>query len=184
MRVNSKKLNSKISVWLSAIVFVLSMLPIWYLAFYAAPMGDDLGYGTLTHQTWLATHSVIEVLKAALETSRSFYQTWNGDWFTVFLFALMPEVFASGTYWITAILFTIFFSIALTLFLYEICVKLLGMEKSLFIVLNCLVLFLSFQFVPSLSIMSYWYVGAVHYIYPHVFMLLALREPFNFLPEW
>ena len=43
------KLNNKVFAWCAVLLFFLSMLPIWYLGFYARPSGDDYGYSALTH---------------------------------------------------------------------------------------------------------------------------------------
>lgn len=155
------------------IIFVASMLPIWYLAFFAAPTGDDYGYGVLTHGAWLDTHSVWAVLKAGVETSKRFYQSWNGDWFTVFLFSMMPDVFMPGTYWIACLLMTAVLIGATSYFLYVILVKIFGMSTEYYVMIDVIVLLLSYQFIPSMKIGVYWYTGAVHYILPHAVLLLG-----------
>lgn len=62
----------------------ISLLPILYLCRYVHATGDDYGYGTLTHAAWLDTHSLIEVLKAAVETVKDYYGAWQGTWWSVF----------------------------------------------------------------------------------------------------
>ena len=65
----------KLAEWISikkiaaavGIAFLASMVPNWLLAFIARPSGDDYGYSAASHQTWLHTHSVIEVLRTGLE---------------------------------------------------------------------------------------------------------------------
>ena len=71
------KLNNNVFAWMAACLFFLSMLPIWYLAFYARPSGDDYGYSALTHAAWVDTHSLIKVLEAAVETVINNYNSWN-----------------------------------------------------------------------------------------------------------
>ena len=62
-----KKLADWISIKKIAVAvgfaFFASMVPNWLLAFIARPSGDDYGYSAASHQTWLHTHSVIEVLR-------------------------------------------------------------------------------------------------------------------------
>ena len=48
------------------LIFILSMLPILYLSFYAAPSGDDYGYSILTHAAWLETGSLWAVMETGL----------------------------------------------------------------------------------------------------------------------
>lgn len=173
--------NKKKVALIFGVFFVISMLPIWYLSFFAAPTGDDYGYGVLTHGAWLDTHSVWQVLKAGIETSKSFYQSWNGDWFTVFLFSLMPDIFVPGTYWIACLFMTAALIGATSYFLYHILVKIFGLPKEYFIMIDMIVLFSSYQFIPSMKIGVYWYTGAVHYILPHAILLLGWCWLFSFL---
>ena len=101
-------------------MLVLSLVPILYLAGYARPSGDDYGYSVFTHAAWVDTHSLVEVFKAAVHTVKGMYQAWNGDWFTVFLFSLMPEVFAPYTFWIVPYFMVGVTVLGTTVFLHEI----------------------------------------------------------------
>ena len=106
-----KKLAEWISIKKIAVAvgfaFFASMVPNWLLAFIARPSGDDYGYSAASHQTWLHTHSVIEVLRTGLETTKQMCQVWNGDWFSVFIFTLMPEVFVYRSFWIVPVFWTL-----------------------------------------------------------------------------
>lgn len=172
--------NHKTLAWCSVVIFVFSMLPVWYLAFYARPSGDDYGYSVLTHAAWLDTHSLWEVCKAGAATVKKFYIGWNGDWFSTFLFSLMPEVFAPWSFWTGVILMTLLLIGSTTVFCYELMVKNMRMPAEDFVILDMLLLFMSYQFIPSTAIGMYWYVGAVHYIMPHSAALLAIAATFRF----
>ena len=105
----------KLAEWISikkiaaavGIAFLASMVPNWLLAFIARPSGDDYGYSAASHQTWLHTHSVIEVFRTGLETTKQMCQVWNGDWFSVFIFTLMPEAFVYRSFWIVPVFWTL-----------------------------------------------------------------------------
>ncbi len=99
-------LSNRIIAYISMGTFLLSMIPIWYLAKYARPSGDDYDYSILTHAAWTSTHSLFAVGKAALETVEKFYAEWNGNWCTVFLFSFMPEVFVPWSFWIVPFFMT------------------------------------------------------------------------------
>lgn len=145
-------IDNKMIAALSIFLFVLSMIPIWYLGHYARPSGDDYGYSVLTHTAWLETHSLIEVFRAGIATVKQFYNAWNGDWFTTFLFSLMPEVFAPYTFWTVTYMMTGILIICMTLFLYEICVRILKMPVRDFVIYDMIILFVSYQFMPSAKI--------------------------------
>ena len=49
--------------------FLAGLVPVLYLAGYVHATGDDFGYGTWTHAAWVDTHSLLEVFRAALQTS-------------------------------------------------------------------------------------------------------------------
>lgn len=180
MRKIVRKLDNKKIAVCSVILLLLSMLPIWYLAKYARPSGDDYGYSALTHAAWLDTHSIWAVFGAAVQTVKQNYMSWNGDWFTTFLFSLMPEVFAPWTFWIVPFIMTGALIGGTSVFLYEVCVKMIGMAKEDFLIFNSIVLIASFQYIPSTAIGMYWYVGAVHYILPHMAALFALVAAWRF----
>lgn len=168
------KLNNKVFAWCAALLFLGSMLPIWYLAFYARPSGDDYGYSALTHAAWLDTHSFIEVLKAAIQTVVNNYYLWNGDWATTFLFSLMPEVFVPYSFWIVPFIMTGFVIVSTLVFMHEICVKLVKLPMADCIIYTSLILLTAYQFIPSTAIGMYWYVGATHYMIPHAVGLLGI----------
>ncbi len=161
-------------------MLVLSLVPILYLAGYARPSGDDYGYSVFTHAAWVDTHSLVEVFKAAVHTVKGMYQAWNGDWFTVFLFSLMPEVFAPYTFWIVPYFMVGVTVLGTTVFLHDVLVETAGIGREYMVILDALVLIASFQFIPSTAIGMYWYVGAMHYMVPHAVALFALVSGFRY----
>ncbi len=162
------------------LIFTLSMLPILYLSFYAAPSGDDYGYSILTHAAWLETGSLWAVIKAGFVTVRKFYVGWNGDWFTTFLFSLMPEIFKPGIVWVGIFVITAFFIWGNFFFAKEMLNHQLGMAGKYGITLTCILLFLDYQLIPSTAIGMYWYVGAMHYMMPHAAVLVAIALAFRY----
>ena len=129
-----KLTNSKCIAALSLGIFGISMLPIWYLAFYARPSGDDYGYSALTHAAWIESHSMLEVFMAAIETVKRNYVGGNGDWFTTFLFSLMPEVFVPYSFWIVPFIMTAAVISATFYFMHEVCIKRIGMPLSYWLI--------------------------------------------------
>ncbi len=175
--------DRKIAV-LSIIILGISLVPIFYLAPYARPSGDDYGYSVLTHAAWQNTHSLIEVFKAAIETVKQMYRGWNGDWFTTFLFSLMPEVFVTYSFWIVPYIMVGAFLLGTGVFLYYVSVKIIGLKVEYSLLFISLLSLVSIQFIPSTAIGMYWYVGAVHYIIPHMLALLALTFGFRYCKTW
>lgn len=127
-----KKLTEWISIKKIAVAvgfaFFASMVPNWLLAFIARPSGDDYGYSAASHQTWLHTHSVIEVLRTGLETTKQMCQVWNGDWFSVFIFTLMPEVFVYRSFWIVPVFWTLAMIAATYYMVHEVFTNYFGLK--------------------------------------------------------
>lgn len=165
---------------LTIILFLISLIPVLYLAKYARPSGDDYGYSILTHAAWKETHSLIEVFKAGIQTVKQMYYGWNGDWFTTFLFSLMPEVFVTHSFVIVPYIMVGALILGTAVFLYYALVKIGGISWEYTAIFLSLLLFISIQFIPSTAIGMYWYVGATHYIIPHMLALLALTAGLAF----
>ena len=56
---NKNNADRKYLTYLAGVVFLLSLLPILYLAGIDRASGDDWGYGLLTHRAWMETHSCV-----------------------------------------------------------------------------------------------------------------------------
>lgn len=169
-----KGLYNKISRFLSVKLmflagtgaFVLLMLPLCYLSFVNRASGDDYGYGVFTRAAWVSSHSLIQVFKASIQTIRSLYYSWQGTWFSIFVFSLQPEVFSSHAYVITAFLMLVLLAgSSIFLFKYIFMIK-FGFDKwsCYFIVL--LYLILTIEFIPGIKSAFFWYNGTVHYMLP------------------
>lgn len=163
-----------IKAGLSIFIFVLSILPILYLARYVHATGDDYGYGVFTHAAWLDTRSLIEVLKASFRTIGKYYKGWQGTWFSIFLFSIQPEVFSPEAYWIVPVIMLFFIIVGTTLPLFYFLIKKVGITKNSFVIIDCAVLFLMIQFFPSTKSGIFWYNGAAHYIIPYFLAMLSI----------
>lgn len=166
--------NSKMFSKVISLLFLISMFPNWCLAFIARPAGDDYGYSAATRQAWLKTHSLVEVIKTCLETTKEMCNIWNGDWFSVFVFTFMPEAFVHRSFWIVPVFWSLA-TISATIFLfYQLFTKILEIKWYESLTISMLVLLMSYQWIPSSGIVLYWYVGVIHYIMPHVIAVFLL----------
>lgn len=152
--------------WVAIAVFLLLLLPLCYLSFVNRASGDDYGYGILTRSAWITTHSLLEVGKAAWNTIKNYYYTWQGTWFSVFLFSLQPEVFHEDAYVIVVFL-VLFLWIGSTFLLFkEILYKRLKMDVWSCCLCAVILLILGIEFIPNTRSSIFWYNGAVHYTVP------------------
>ena len=156
------------------LAFLAGLVPVLYLAGYVHATGDDFGYGTLTHAAWLDTRSLSEVFRAALQTIRHYYGGWQGTWFSIFLFTLQPEVFSPDAYWIVPILMIVLTVAGVSIAGHYFLVRKAGFSRIGFLALDCLLLFILIQFVPSTKSAIFWYNGATHYIIPFFLALVVI----------
>lgn len=189
MRIEEKSVRMKLDREKSKAVFVvflfiLSILPILYLVQYVHATGDDYGYGVLTHAAWLESHSLTEVLKASFKTIHKYYIGWQGTWFSIFLFTLQPEVFSPHAYWIVPILMLSLIIIGTTVLVHYFLVRKIGMRKSSFIIIDCLILFLMIQYFPSTKSGIFWYNGAAHYVVPYFLAMLSVYYFIHFIDSY
>ncbi len=167
-------LNGRMLLWVLLVIFILSLVPVLGLAGVNHATGDDLGYGRLTREAWLTTHSQVAVLQAAAETVKQYYYSWQGTWFSIFLFALQPEVFSHKAYVIVPFLMLGIWLGATWLLTRYLLVKKAGFSRNAFGILFVLFAMLGIQFVPSTKSAIFWYNGTAHYVVPYALALLGI----------
>lgn len=142
------------------------MLPVLYLSFVNRATGDDYGYAVYTRAAWMETHSLIEVLKGSWRTIVQSYYSFQGTWFSLFLFSLQPEVFSDGAYVIVAFLM-LFLWTGSTFYLFAALLRsLFGVDKWSYMLITLIFLIISIEFIPSTRSSIFWYNGCVHYMLP------------------
>lgn len=160
--------------WMAIVGFIFLLLPICYLSFVNRATGDDYGYGIFTREAWVTTGSLLKVMEAAGRTVKHYYYTWQGTWFSIFVFSLQPEVFHEHAYVIVVFLM-LFLWIGSTFLLFN---KVLHKELSMDIWSCCLVtiifLIISIEFIPNTRASIFWYNGTVHYMLPFTMCQLLI----------
>ena len=170
--VNMRNIRAPLT-WAAVIVFILSLLPIFALAGVDRASGDDWSFGLLTHLAWMDTHSVVRVLQAAFASVKKYYFSWQGTWFSVFLFSLQPEVFSHDAYWTVPVLMTGLLTGSVSDFLYCLLVRLLHISRRDFLLIDAAILLVLIQFVPYQTSAVFWYNGAAHYTVPFALVMFA-----------
>ena len=80
----SLSLNGRLCLIMS-IIFIFSLIPLLHIGLYAHAAGDDYAYGLAAHLCWKETHSLPAVIQTVFENTKSYYQTWQGTWSSIFL---------------------------------------------------------------------------------------------------
>lgn len=156
----------RIAAWISILIFILLMLPVVYLSFVNRATGDDYNYGIYTRAAWVGTHSLAEVCRQAWRTVKQFYISWQGTWFSIFLFTLQPEVFSDNAYVIvTFLMLFVWIGSAFYLFRRILC-RNIGLNRWSYLLITVCFLIISIEFIPSTKSAIYWYNGCAHYMLP------------------
>lgn len=164
----------KIYYLLIIAIVVVSMIPLVAISRYDCPSADDYNYAITTVKAWNTTHSVAEVLKAAVQTSVEFWNTWQGLYVSAFLLSLQPAIFGGKWYALTGIIMlmlivgsTVFFSSYLLKRLFKRDI-LEGMT------IGFVMSFLMVQYMPSCVEGLYWFNGAVNYGFFYAVLLIYI----------
>lgn len=166
----SNKIIDIIIILIAAIVTLILLVPIIRVGLHNYATGDDYKFSIYTHQG-LRDSGIIGALLGSLKMVGYTYETWQGTWFTIFLFSLAPQNFGAGMY-----ACTVFISLgALLLAEYTIIKRYLYNEYKfsmttvtafVFMVFN-----ISVQYIPRTTSGIFWFNGVMHYTIP---LLIAL----------
>lgn len=85
-RFENDKIEAVILV-ISGIALVAGIVLLLLIGKYNAPSSDDWGYSIQTRAVWEDTHSVFNVVKEAVNTSKHFWNNWQGLYSSAFVLA-------------------------------------------------------------------------------------------------
>ena len=155
-----------------AVLFLLSLIPVFAMAFYAYPSADDLTYGVATAPVWEETHSLSSVLSAAWEATWTRYETWQGVFFVFFLSFLQPGVFGTSWYAIGPVLLLVSYLVCTGLLLAVIARRLFSCSRLTSGILTLTLLLISLQFTYDPVEAFYWYSGGICHTFFYSLSLL------------
>lgn len=177
--------NKRNIIILSIIIFILlSLIPIINIFSYCYATGDDYGYGAATKVAWDNSHSILEVIKASASQIKGIYNSWQGTWLSVFLFAFNPEIFGFGFYYFTpVIMLTLHIGSVFLIYKTFFYPKYDLSTLEVFFLIS-LITFCNIQFGPSYQCNLFWWVGTVHYVVPYFLGCLALYNARAYLKTY
>ena len=162
-----------------AVGFVISMIPILYVSFYAHPIYDDFWFSAYVYQAVSEGGGLFEVLKAAFTQVRESYFGWQGTYSAILLFSLQPGAFSDDLYFLTTFIMVFSLTLSTIFFVDTIVVRWMKSRRSYGFLISLLILFCSIQFVVDKEQALYWYNGAVYYTFYYslalVFFALLIR---------
>lgn len=169
------KINEKLVAGIAIVCFaVLCLLPLLLIGRYDHPCADDYGYGYEAHITWRSTHSLFETFKAAANTAKDTYYTWQGTFTSIFLMALTPAVFGEQYYAAVPYLMLGMLTISV-LYLSKVLVHdLLKSSYANSIILGIILLFMMIEGIYTPASAFFWYNAAIHYTFMQAVMVLMM----------
>lgn len=150
---------------LMLLIFILSLIPVFYASFFVHPIGDDFCFSASVHSAISSGGGLLEGLKQAFSVVVNNYFSWQGTYAAIFLFAFQPAVFSPDMYFITTIVMVFSLSLATFFLIDTILVKCLKAERAYSVLISCAVLFCTIQFLISIPEGLFVWNGSVYYTF-------------------
>lgn len=158
------KTESKIAALL-VILFVVGLIPVFWLGSYGYPSADDYGFSAYSHIAWVGTHSIWQAVRGAVATVIERWYGWQGTFSSIFLMALQPGIW--GRYGLVPVIMIGMLTLSTLFFLYIVMIKIIHVRSAVFIGVSMLYLIFAVQCMVDKTQGFFWYNGAAHYILPH-----------------
>lgn len=169
----AKNTEFKIAV-LFILLFLASLVPLMLLSKYNYPCADDFGFSAYSHIAWENSHSIIQVLKGAWNTTIERWWGWQGTFSSIFVMALQPAIWGEAGYSLVPWIMIGAMSIS-TLFFFNIVLrKILEVRTPIYISISMIYLFFAVQCMIDKTQGFFWYNGATHYMLPHCAALFLI----------
>lgn len=168
------QISMKRMVVYAAILFVLSLLPLFLLGRYNVMCIDDYDYGRLVHDTWMETGSIWQSVQTAWRQNMEFYQNWQGTYISCFLMALCPMNFRYETAYVVPVIMIGMFAVSTFILGRHILNRWLGFDKTGSSFVMLMLLFLFYQVIEAPFEGIYWYNGSTHYVFMESVWFFAL----------
>lgn len=169
--------------YLFLVLFFLSLIPIFIIAFYNHPAADDYASSLVVHQAWRNSGSIITTFGVAFSKVLDIYQTWSGLFASMLWTVLQPGLFAEKYYGISAIVVTIIFVTGMYYF-GRVCLQnycKVSAELSNCIIVPCI--FSAYHCMPNPNEGIFWHAGAVNYTLAFGFMMMLLGLVLSIMQE-
>lgn len=160
-KILTNKLSEKAIAWIIITIFLISLIPLFYIAPYCHPTTDDYVYGAEAYHTWNETHSLPQTVRTAFDVTADTFTNWQGTYSACFLMSLQPDVF--GIYWITPFILILSFISANYWLYYIVMRKYLKATQWQYLIVSTTIILMSMQCIPSPFDAFYWYNGGMYY---------------------
>ncbi len=160
-----------IVIVLLLIGIVAIVLPIIMASSMTFYRGDDFSdIGTISD----GKKNIIELFMASVRNAKNLYFTWQGNYFSMFIFMFIHPILGGGLLQLRIVMIanSILFAIGLVSFSWGLCRReIASLQGRWLLVLCCFLGILGFQ---SWYQIFYWYTGATVYTIPISLLMIAL----------
>lgn len=168
-------MRKKIQSWLTfkhlsillLVLYLVSLIPMLWIGIYNYPTADDYSIGSNSHQAWVASHSLFQVLYHGILRAIEDWKIWMGYFTSNFLMAIPPSVFGERFYALTTAIMVGAISLSTAYLLHQILVRVLGADKYITRCITWLMLLFTMQCMVGRVEAFYWYCGAANYMLTH-----------------
>lgn len=151
-------------------IFIISLIPLFYLSQYIHPTTDDYVFGANPYHVWMQTHSFLQTIQAAIEVSSRIYTDWQGTYSACFLMALQPGIF--DAYWITPFILIPSFIFGTYWLSYLLLCQFLNANRWQYLIISTTLILMCMQSIPSPFDAFYWYNGGLYYTFYYAMCLI------------
>ena len=152
-------------VWLLAGIFLLSLIPLYALGFFAHPSVDDYYYGVETARVWQERGSLGAVTGMSWDLMKDSYETWQGNFAAIFLMRLQPGIFGEKAYGIAPLILLTSFGAGMVFFYYTLLRRLVKAGRPAAWGISLVISFCAMQFCYKPSDSFYWFNGGIYYTF-------------------
>lgn len=156
------------------VIYVISIIPLLWIARYNFPSADDYTNGSVCFHVWEKEHSVSGVIAEAFLRTVDEWFHWRGCFTSSFLSALTPNIWGENVYFITTWLVLGMLSVSTIYLLHTIFTKVFKADNYTGHCIAMLVLLVTVHCMHASGRVEafYWYSGAINYVFVHGVSLL------------
>lgn len=158
----------------SVMTCALLLIPLFRMAFYAIPWYDDYNFGKFVKNFLDEEYSLLSALKGAAYCTKTQWWAWQGTYSACFLFSLMPAVWGEEYYFLGPVFLILILFLSVWVMAGVFIRDVLRAKGASCIVLQSVTAAMTVVLLHSAPDGFYWYVGGIHYVGMHAFLVLLI----------
>ena len=162
-----KKITYKKIAVVMLVLFIIFLLPIIYCSFFDYANGDDLWEGAAAYRVLVNHGTFKDFIEAIRDQARMDYNGWEGNWSSIILWCLPPNIWGEKVYCITPWIALLSLCGGTTYFLFFYLKKYLKGNYVFLTIVSIIACFFTIQYMPNIRNGIYWYTGMINYIFPY-----------------